>query len=112
MAQLIIDSGTVNLSGGSLTGPADEQILYSTGTLNVYGSGLSFVPATSDHPNPDSVIGISGTLLDGSTFDVNVEYTTAIGYDINLINVPEPSTFVLALIASVVGIGCRRSAAL
>ena len=52
------------------------------------------------------MIGISGTLLDGSTLDANVEYLTALGYDINLINVPEPSTFVLALIASVVGIGC------
>ena len=102
-----LGAGTFNLEGGSITGPENMQIGYASGTLNVYGSGLSFFPSSAPPLDGSySVIGISGTLLDGSTLNVNVEYTTSIGYDINLINVPEPSTFVLALIASVVGIGC------
>ena len=43
---LDVNSGTMNLSGGSITGQPDEQISFSGGTLNVYGSGLSFFPSS------------------------------------------------------------------
>ena len=106
---LTIGSGTLNLSGGSLTAPNalfPIQMDSGIGALNVYGSGLSFVPSTVGAPNGTVVTGISGTLLDGSTIDVNVLVNGFSSYDINLFNVPEPSTLAMALIASAVGIGC------
>lgn len=83
VAENILADGTstVNIYGGSFSVLA----LDDRGTINIYGTNLQPYEA-----------GVIGTLADGTPLNAGVvEYFGNSGVTLNLINVPEPSTFFL-----------------
>jgi hypothetical protein len=85
------DNGAANIYGGTFRGGGDLQLL-PNGTMNIYGRGFNYPVG----PISSLSGAITGTLSDGSSFDL--AFTQSSGGEIILLPVPEPATGLLLLL--------------